>query len=98
MAIKIASPKTPTLDALPAAVVPDVSVIREHYPNIGNKISALWGSVQLHNFLNQIIIDDRGDRQGFPPPIVSALLRIYQYHTTLVPQAIPPADTWDHVL
>jgi hypothetical protein len=98
MVIKIATPKAPPLGTLPNAVQPDVIIIGELYPNISNKIAALWGSVQLHKYLNQVIIDDRGNRQGFPQPIISALMRIYQHHTTVLPDALPPDSAWDHVL
>lgn len=98
MIIKFAKPKAPTLEALPPVIVQDVVIIQELYPNISNKIAALWGSVQLHKFLNQMIIDDRGNRQGFPQPIISALMRVFQYHTRVVPHALPQDDTWDHVL
>lgn len=98
MAIKICAPKAPPAQLLPPVIEPDVSVIKEHYPIISNKISALWGTIQLHKFLNQVIIDDRGNRQGFPQPVISALLRVYQYHTRLVPNALTPDDTWDHAM
>jgi hypothetical protein len=98
MAIKIATPKAPPIEALPPVIQPDVLIIREQYPNIGNKIASLWGSVQLHKYLNQIIIDDRGGRQGFPQPIISALLRIFQHHSTLVPVNVGLDGTWDHAM
>lgn len=96
MAIKIATPKATPVESLPLVIQPDVLIIREKYPNIGNKIAALWGSAQLHKYLNQIIIDDRGGRQGFPQPIVSALLRIFQHHSSLVPIHVGMDSTWDH--
>jgi len=96
MAIKIATPKAPPVEALPPVIQSDVLIIRAHYPNIGNKIAALWGSVQLHKYLNQIIIDDRGDRQGFPQPVVSALLRIFQHHSSVAPADAAMDATWDH--
>lgn len=98
MAIKIATPKAPPVQDLPAVIAADVVTIKELYPNISNKIAALWGTVQLHKFLNQVIIDDRGNRQGFPQPIISALMRVFQNHSKVVPHALPPDDTWDHVL
>lgn len=95
MAIKIATPKAIPSQAMPPDIAPDVSIIQENYPGIGNKITMLWGSVQLHKYLNQLIIDDRGDRQGFPAHVISALLRIFQFHTSLVPETIVTGGIWD---
>ncbi|MBI4807651.1 MAG: hypothetical protein HY799_01685 [Nitrosomonadales bacterium] len=88
MAIKIVAPKAP--------VAPDVSLILEHYPKVGEKIAVMWGSQELHKYLGDTIFDARGGRQGFPMSVVSALLRLFQYHSTLIPGS--EDDAWDHVL
>lgn len=96
MAIKIVTPKAPPAPTMPARVAPDYSAIQEHYPAISAKIALMWGSVGLQSYLSKIIIDERGGRQGFPMHILSALMRLHDYHATLVPET-PSGDTWDHV-
>lgn len=98
MAIKIVVPKAPVAPALPAAVAGNVSLIREQYPKIGDKIAVMWGSVELHKYLSEIIFDARGGRQGFPAPVISALLQVFEQHSALLPKSDDEDDTWDHVL
>jgi len=82
--LKISIPKPPPAPTLPADIAPDVAVIREKFPRIGNKIALLWGSAELQKFLNELIFDARGDRQGFPPATAEVLLRIHRYHGNLL--------------
>jgi hypothetical protein len=86
MTLKISVPKPPPAPTLPADIAPDVAVIQEKYPRIGNRIALLWGSAELQKFLNELIFDARGDRQGFPPDAAEILLRIHRYHGKLVPE------------
>jgi len=81
----------------PASIAQDVTLILEHFPNIGKKITQLWGSVDLHNYLNSIVFDERGGRHGFPEAIVSALFRVSEAHKTLVPVK-SGGDIWDVIL
>lgn len=96
MAIKIVSPKAPAAPAMPASVASDYSAIQQHFPAISAKIALMWGSVGLQGYLNNIIIDERGGRQGFSMHVLSALMRLHEYHATLVPQ-VESGDTWDHI-
>ena len=81
----------------PAVIAHDLRLILEHYPNVGKKIAQLWGSVDLHHYLNTVVFDDRGGRLGFPEAIVSALFRVSEVHKTLVPVK-SGGDIWDVIL
>ena len=82
---------------IPTSLANNVSLIREHHPRIFEKITQLWGSVELHNYLDSIIFDERGGRKGFPEPISAALFRIYETHGDLI--KIPKnGDVWDAIL
>jgi hypothetical protein len=83
--------------AVPVSVAPEISLIQERFPKIGEKIAQLWGSAGLQEYLSKTIFDERGGRQGFPMPIVTALMRIYEYHSTLIPKT-KETDTWGQVL
>lgn len=85
MAIKIVTPKAPPMPAFPQEVAYEVKLVHEQFPRVGAKIAGLWGSVELQRYLSETIFDARGGRQGFPQPIVSALMSIYHFHESLVP-------------
>jgi hypothetical protein len=97
MAIKIATPKARSAPVLPPGLTTDFSLVREQFPKIGEKITALWGSVVLQEYLSKTIFDERGGRQGFPLPVVSALMRIFEYHGTLMPET-KAGDDWEHIV
>lgn len=96
MALKIATPKTPSAPLLPPDLAADFSLVQEQFPKIGEKITLMWGSVVLQEYLTKIIFDERGGRQGFPMPVVSALMRLHEYHGTLMPEA-KAGDTWERI-
>ncbi len=79
MKIKISVPKgPPPAIAMPAGLPPHLSIIWEQYPRIGEKISLMWGYVELQNYLSTIILDERGGRQGFPPAVLAALMEVHK--------------------
>ena len=97
MTLKIAIPKAPHPPAeLPSAVQPDVSMIQEQYPNIGEKIALRWGSAELQKYLNGLVFDERGDREGFPRPIAAAIMRLIKEHGKLVLE--DDKNAWNNVM
>ena len=96
MPIKIATPKTPGAPQLPPDLASDFSLIQQQFPKVSEKITLMWGGVALQDYLSKTIFDERGGRQGFPLPIVSALMRLQEYHGTLMP-SVRNGDAWEHV-
>lgn len=87
MEIKISVPKAPPPAlAMPPGFPPHLSIIWEQYPRIGEKISMMWGYVELQKYLSTIILDERGGRLGFPKPVLAALLEIHTRHAKIVPE------------
>jgi hypothetical protein len=79
MKIKIPVPQGPApAIAMPAGLPLHLSIIWEQHPRIGEKISLMWGYVELQNYLSTIILDERGDRQGFPKPVLAALMEVHK--------------------
>jgi hypothetical protein len=97
MAIKIATPKVPTAPTLPPDLVADFVLIQEQFPKVSEKITLMWGAVTLQEYLSKTIFDERGGRKGFPLPIVSALMRIHEYHGTLMPD-VKEGDAWGSIV
>jgi hypothetical protein len=86
MEIKIAVPKAPPpAIAMPSELPSHLSIIWEQFPRIGEKISMMWGYVELQNYLSTIIVDERGGRQGFPKPVLAALMEIHTRHVKMFP-------------
>lgn len=49
-------------------------LIKQQYPRIYERIEGTWGSIELDTYFDRLIIDDRGNRNGFPREILNALL------------------------
>jgi hypothetical protein len=96
MAINVVTPKAPQQPALPEKIVPDYVLVQQQFPKVAEKIALMWGTLALHDYLSKTIFDERGGRQGFPMPIVSALMRLHEYHSTLIPVA-RTIDAWDNI-
>jgi hypothetical protein len=58
------------------------------FPRIAETIRDLWGSARLDRYLDQLLIDDRGNRNGFPPEVVEALLVLSRRHSERL--GLPP--------
>jgi len=50
------------------------------FPRIAKTVRELWGKRELDDYLDRLLIDDRGNREGFPPEVVEALLALSHRH------------------
>ena len=97
MTLKISVPKGPPPPTeLPPGVQADVLRILEFYPRIGERIALLWGSAELQKYLNELIFDKRGGREGFPPHIASIILRLHKEHDMIVVDK--DNNSWNNVI
>ena len=55
------------------------------YPRIVEKIAALWGTAGMAPYFNDILFDDRGDREGFPPDVMMELFALSDFHESSKP-------------
>ena len=69
---------------IPAEIAAEVVLLIEKFPHIGNRIELLWGTVDLQNYLNTLIVDERSGRKGFPHLVAGALLRIHTEHHKVI--------------
>ncbi|MCW5656650.1 MAG: hypothetical protein KIT60_03015 [Burkholderiaceae bacterium] len=52
-----------------------------HYPRIANRIAVNWQHLHVvERLLTDLLVDQRGDRKGFPPRIRQEIERLYSYH------------------
>lgn len=56
-------------------------LIASQMPRIHKMIELMWGyPKEFDDWIEKMWLDDRGDRQGFPPPVMSALTKIHNIH------------------
>lgn len=80
----------------PPPPVPPRTVIGDSYPKILHRIELLWGTIELHNYLEQTLFTDRSNRQGFPRSVMQALGEIHHEHMRILKlKGVIGADVWD---
>lgn len=67
--------------ALPATVRP--LELCSRFPRIANRLALCWNYVDLvESIFNELLVDHRGGREGFPTPVANELLRLHAFHET----------------
>src|SRR6202521_475085 len=69
------------LGILPKGVRP--MRLGQQFPRIANKLAILWEEPAVcRKFLTSLMLDDRGDRAGFPPEVIMELGALEAYMDT----------------
>jgi len=80
------------IERLPAEVRP--LKLPEEYPRICNQIAELWtDQAQATPFFDDLLIDNRGDRNGFSLSIIMEISKLKEH--LLSPAAMQDQDIWD---
>ena len=67
------------LKTLPYAVRPVELCLR--YPRVGNRLALCWSDpAQTERLLDDLMIDRRGNRKGFPPSVAEELVYLRRFH------------------
>ena len=72
----------------------DVLSALEEYPRICGRVQQLWGTAECEAYLNTLVIDTRGNRKGFPAPMMEELLYLGRLARALVIINVG-GDLWD---
>jgi len=81
------------LASLPANIRPLACARR--FPRIVNSIADLWRRVrQCEEYLDSLMLDDRGNRAGFPLDVAKELIALRSYYADLHPKG---EDAWELV-
>ena len=64
------------------------------YPRIIERISNLWGTVGMERYFKEILFDDRGDREGFPPDVMMEIFALSNYHESTKPSRSAIDSAW----
>lgn len=74
---------------LPASARPNELLAK--FPRICNLIAVLWPDPNsLRRYIDDLLVDKRGDRQGFPLDILRELFALRAYYDQLNPQSSRP--------
>jgi hypothetical protein len=79
-----------------AATLPPIVqplALMRRFPRIANQLAAVWDEApSVRSYLDSLLVDNRGHRQGFPPDVLKELLSLRLYHESLHPQEL---SVWD---
>jgi len=74
---------------LPADVRPNALLAK--FPRIANLIAVLWPDPNsLRRYIDDLIVDKRGNRQGFPLDVLRELLALRAYYDQRNPPTLQP--------
>jgi hypothetical protein len=59
------------------------SALEIQYPRIVEQLALKWSQYDCEQFLNGLMLDERGDRQGFPVNVIDDLLMLHGTWTRL---------------
>lgn len=59
------------------------ATIERRFPHILARITDLWGTSALDTYLDSLMLDDRGGRQGFPPEVATEIFHLISVHGAL---------------
>ncbi len=62
------------------ATSPSFSALEQRFPRIALRLVELWQSLACGDYLRSLLIDDRGDRQGFPAEVVEEIILLDSIH------------------
>ena len=79
---------TPSESAMQQAI----RLVAVRFPRIAQEIRARWGKDGFDDYVDKLLIDDRGGRAGFPPDVAEALLILSREHGQRFPRASAKAN------
>jgi hypothetical protein len=71
------------LPTKPAAVC--TSLLETDFPRILDSISLMWGYPELNQYFRKLAINERSDRDGFPPAVWDEIDMLACVHELIVP-------------
>jgi len=83
----------PAQVAAPAQATGDPRcALERQFGRIAEKIAETWPRTDCARYIDSLLVDERGGRQGFPPEVVSELFLL---HALLEDHRPSPRDRWD---
>lgn len=71
--------------------------LEKAFPHILDRIALLWGTPELETYLQRLMLDDRGNRSGFPPEVMRELAFLFELSIKYRAKGIGirKTDPWD---
>jgi hypothetical protein len=75
-----------------------ITDLEKHFPRLVEEIALEWGYPKFPDYIDHLLLDDRGDRQGFPETVVSELMFLRMVGEELLRHTDPPDanSVWDN--
>ena len=64
------------------------------YPRILEKITETWDSPSVREYFDELLLDRRGDRQGFHGDILTEIFALRNHYYSLQPTPPVTINTW----
>jgi hypothetical protein len=80
------------MNALPLNAQP--WALASAFPRIANMLARLWpNAAAFADYTDELLVDRRGGRKGFPVEVLADLHKLRAYHDTVNPDQL---DIWEH--
>lgn len=64
------------------------------YPHVVEKIATLWNDPSMESCFTNLMLDQRGNRQGFTPEILLEIFALRNHYHSLRPAPARTSNTW----
>jgi len=54
--------------------VDEVTALEKRFPRIASELCMLWKTPEIEHYIDSLLLDDRGDRMGFPIDVLDELM------------------------
>lgn len=75
------------------------TTLERDFPHVFGKLLELWGSDDMHAYLDELMMSKRPGRQGFPDAVAAEVWEVSSVYAKLHPSSVPasPIDgLWSH--
>lgn len=78
------------------ASIPDQypAQLAARYPRVFAEIVKRWETTELDEYFPQLLLQDRSDRQGFPPEVLKDIFALYNVHESWKAHCANKQDLW----
>lgn len=70
----------------------DLSAVERRFPRIARELSLRWKDGDIDGYLDGLLIDERGNRQGFPGSVLEELMFLSSLRWQLIHPSFDRAD------
>lgn len=71
-----------------------ISVLEARFPHVAARLVAQWGARELNAYLQGLLMDERGDRQGFPFDALQEIQFLQELHLSRFQERVDWTDNF----